>query len=207
MWSTHFLKLKSSVDSSFRTRKKHLLFHVGWTRTWKAWIPPPIFLSGSAWPFLSKSSRTMCSYCNTEKQKFRGTDYIRTFRHEASNDSTTATYRWKDLVRHNWWTWVLKSFLWLIKFTKYYKIFHCIIAQISHVNLIQLTNFMQEDYLAIHSGRFVKLFQVYVQRKNIEHTLCRFPLGLWKNSKEAWRHSRVKGNQSSQEQPLQNAHM
>lgn len=64
MWSTHFLKLKSSEDSSSRMRKKHLLFHIGWYRIWKALIPQPIFFSGSTWPFLIKSSSTIFSYCH-----------------------------------------------------------------------------------------------------------------------------------------------
>ena len=67
IWSTHFLKLKSSADSSSRMRKKHLLFHSGWKRIWKEWIPQPIFFSGSRCPFLSKSTSTICSYCHRNK--------------------------------------------------------------------------------------------------------------------------------------------
>ena len=66
--STHFLKLKSSIVSFSLIRKKHRLFHIGWYLTWKAFTPTPIFLSGSEWPFLSKSNNTMCSYCNVYHQ-------------------------------------------------------------------------------------------------------------------------------------------
>lgn len=68
IWSTHFLKLKSSKDSSVLKTKKQRLFHSGWWRISKALMPEAIFFSGSGWPLFIRSRSTICSYWKKEIQ-------------------------------------------------------------------------------------------------------------------------------------------